>query len=322
MAVPIVAVSSRSVDQEFAQKIADANQLPFVVAIHPDEIREITEENPQALLFWDADIKGNETTYTPQSIRGIVGALVQSTKPHKVFAITDRPLNECKHLNNDQCFGHHMIRQYRTPAPALFSRLIAAVLIPRPFGMERYMPQGSDVKSIVLKESGQRRVAVQAVENVLQKNGNPERLSVQIAGAVDELLMNAIFDAPVDKDGYPFRKELDRSEDFPFSSNRCVELMISYSDEYYGIGVSDPFGTLKKETILGFVRQNFKKDEFSSSDQGASGGLGLNGIIQSGLSLVFISHPGVRTDVMIFFPKVKTYKEFKSGFRFLSLLSE
>ncbi len=52
-------------------------------------------------------------------------------------------------------------------------------------------------------------------------------------------------------------------------------------------------------------------------EQGA--GLGLLGTLHAGLSLLFIVKPGVRSDVMIFFPRTKSYKDFREGFRFLSI---
>jgi len=55
-------------------------------------------------------------------------------------------------------------------------------------------------------------------------------------------------------------------------------------------------------------------------DHGA--GLGLSGTIQAGLSLIFITRPGQRTEVLLFFPKAVTFKSFREGFRFLSVFAD
>src|SRR5690606_17614161 len=127
---------------------------------------------------------------------------------------------------------------------------------------------------------------------------------------IGELVMNCIFDAPVDDKGVQFKKHLDRSQNLVLSSHEAVEIQIAFSDQYFGICVADQFGTLKKETVLRFIRQDFKNSEFKMEGE-KKGGLGLNGIIQSGLSLLFICRPKVRTEVMLFFPRVKNFRDFR-----------
>jgi hypothetical protein len=83
--------------------------------------------------------------------------------------------------------------------------------------------------------------------------------------------------------------------------------------------------SLKKETLLRFLAQDFHNSAYdpvrSTAQSGAGAGLGLHGIHQAGLSLLFASAPGERTEVMIFFSMLASYKDFRSGFRFLSVLT-
>jgi hypothetical protein len=203
----------------------------------------------------------------------------------------------------------------------LFSKIVLASSIPYPFGLERYLPAGTAVQRVTLKRSSQKAAAIAAVQNVLERQRVTPRLAAMASQAVDELLMNAIFDAAVGQDGKPNKRNIPRDADFPLSAHEEVVLSLADAREYLAVQVADSYGSLDKNTVLRFLRQDFQATPYvpRTADKGA--GLGLHGIIQSGLSLLFVVRPGVRTEVSLFFKKAETFKEFRESFRFVSLMS-
>jgi hypothetical protein len=164
---------------------------------------------------------------------------------------------------------------------------------------------------------------MEASQTVLRKLGLPSRIASATSQAIDELLMNAIFDAPVDKQGSHSRKREMRNAEFELGVREQVELELGWSDVAIGVRVSDNFGSLTKEELLAFLSKNYQEAAFSPAKaerQEKGSGLGLYGITQSGLSVLFVSKPGVRTEVILIIPRAPDVRQFRSSFRFLSIL--
>ena len=266
--------------------------------------------------------KADEIAQSPAGSAAVAHVLSEHISPFKVFACTDGPLNESPHLFNNLVFGHHFFRRYHNPAPQIYSKLIAAALSPYPFGLLRFFPRGTTSQKLQIKRSGQKNAAVEAIRNFLLKKGVITRLATLGAQALDELIMNAIFDAPVTQDGTAFRRNRSRDEDFELKEEGAIEIeLATFADGYTGICVADQFGSFRKPELMKYLAKNFQENAYvvRSTDPGA--GLGINGMIQSGLSMLFVAKPGSRTEVMVFFANSPNYKIFRSnGFRFISIL--
>jgi hypothetical protein len=322
MATHLLLVSLRKQDIQFAERLSKLNEFPLKIVATSQELANCLIDHPQTITLWDADHEYAGDTSHPQSVPLIGRTLENLTLPQRVFAITDTPLNSNPVLLNTTAFGHHMFRRYESPAPELYAKLTQAAVTPRPFGLSTYMPGETQTQKLTLKKSSQRKAAVEAMQNVLDKSDVTGRLSALVAQALDQLLMNAIFDAPQNPPGTYIRKFLPRSSDFELNAKEQVTLEFARNDDLIGISVLDQWGTLRKEVVMSFLRKDYQKEsvKFKATDPGS--GLGLHGITQSGLSMLFVSRPKNQTEVMLFFPRTNSYKTFRSGFRFLSIISE
>jgi hypothetical protein len=88
-------------------------------------------------------------------------------------------------------------------------------------------------------------------------------------------------------------------------------------DQYLGICVIDQFGSITPTHVFRTLRAYFNNeaslgDVFTSADSG----FGMNGILQSGLSLKIACEPKKRTESLIFFPVAQSFRDFKTSFRF------
>lgn len=309
----LIVVSERPEDIRFAEFLAFANDLPLHKAATGEAFQKLAVENPRSIVYWDAQ---NEALAGP-----VAEALVKTTPPSRVFAVTDQPLNAYGHLAQAPVFGHHIFRRYEEPAPTLFPRLIGAALHPAPFGLERYFPESVKPTRIAITRSGQKRAAVDAIQAFFEKQQVNTRLAALVAQACDELIMNAIFDAPVLPNGMLLRRGTSRDADFELIEKEHVHLDMASSDDYVGICVSDQFGSLKKSLLMSFLSKDYQDQDYVLRKQDPGAGLGLHGIVQTGLSIMFLSKPAVRTEVMLFFAKNASFKTFRTGFRFLSVVA-
>lgn len=314
----LLLISEREDDLAFCGKLAKAVNFTFSYVPSRDQLKSFLIDHPECVVFWDCDHAEAGNEKSPKSVAAIGKILKDLGKPLKIFAITDKPINQYPYLFKAPVFGHHIFRRYQEPALQLYATIVQSLFVNYPFGLNRFFPEGTANQKVVLTASKQKGPAVQAVQNVLGKMGVTNRLTGIVAQAIDELIMNAIFDAP-HEDGEALRKSLPRSEAFLFSPGEEVWLEMMMSDKYIGICIADGYGTLKKDVILGFLRKNYQEENYTNKKGG--GGLGLNEIIHSGLSVLFICKPNTRTEVMLFFPRAGNYKEFREGIRFVSLIT-
>jgi hypothetical protein len=314
MPARILAISDRGADVMLAQHVATQTGLTCNTLSRPQAIQEFLLENPHTVAIWD--------TEDPREMAPFAKILYGRIPPHRVFAITDGAMNQYPHLFDFPIFGHHLQRRFMAPAPDLYARLVAAALTPSPFGVTRYFPKGTAIQKITLRRSSHKNAAVEALNRFLSKRGITSRLSQLAAQAADEMIMNAVFDAPVDAEGRTFRKDVDRHADFELKPEGGVDIEIACAEEYTGICVADTFGSLKRGHLMNLLKKDYQEHSYVVRSDERGAGLGVHGLIQAGLSLLFVCKPGFRTEVTAFFPNSKNYRDFRAGPRFLSILME
>jgi hypothetical protein len=313
MATNFLIVSEREDDLRFGEFLAFANDLPSKQIRTPEALQKAMFDFPKSVVLWDGGVADKAAP--------VAEILAKTTPSSRVFVVTDEPLNTYEHLASAPVFSHHFFRRYAEPAPTLFARLVGASLHPAPFGLKRYFPEDIAESDLVLTRSGQKRAAVDAIQTFFTKQNVNSRLSALVAQACDEMLMNAIFDAPVLPNGAPQRRGASRDADFELIEREHVHLQMASSDDYVGICVRDQFGSLKKSVLMNFLSRDYHDKGYVLRKNDPGAGLGLHGIIQSGLSMLFLSKPGLRTEVMVFFAKGGSYKNFRGGFRFCSVIA-
>lgn len=310
MSIQFLLISKNPEDLQFGQYLASVNEYGFFNSTDPKAINRLLLKHPKWIVYWDLD--------DPLNIDVVNTVVTRFVPPTNIFAVGGQELNQIQGLKTtSELFNHYMSRRYSDPAAEIYPKVVRATTDSRPFGVDRFFSKASKSQKITLKRSGHKAAAVEAVQNYVIKNGLNTRLAALVAKATDELIMNAIFDAP---GAFFSNSKTDRSEDFPLKDREQVEIEIASCNEYYGISVADNFGTLKKEVAIKFLMQDFTTKAYTPTAFGGAG-LGLHGVVASGLSVIFVSKPGVKTEVMLFFPRGKNYKEFRSGFKFLSIFA-
>jgi hypothetical protein len=313
-------ISDRRQDVDFTSRIAERNGWMFHHMGAVKEAREFLVENPETIVFWDMDHPQALNAGHVLSYVQVAQMLMKAVPAEQVFSLIDNPLNETPHFLNFPAFGHHVFRQYDAAGQQIIAGITDACLRLVPFGASRYLPIGAHVQKVTLKKSNQRGAAIEAISNVLTKKSLPPRLISLAAQATDEMLMNAIFDAPVDDTGNQYRRQVERTDVFDLKDREVVTLEIGLTPAYMVISVTDRFGSLERDAIMASLRKAYQKQKYQAKG-GPSAGLGVYGMIQSGLSLVYICAAKRRTQAVLFVPMVTDFKSFRTSFRFFSVVA-
>lgn len=317
----LILISERPEDGKFFEPMARYLKMQFVRAVQFDEIVEALIQRSGAIVLWDLDHPGALEAKHPLNFKVVQSALLESSDPARVFALTDKTVNKYEELfarltASRRLFHHNLLRRYDVAAFKAMARLLLKSTQPLPRGIAEYFPEGARTQKITLRKAEHRFAAVGAIESFIKKLSGDDRIASKVAQATDELLMNAIFDAATDRDGKRTRTLLDRKARFDFAAREQVELEFAATEEYLGVCVTDYFGSLAVDSVLNATGQSFFGQDYKPRKIGPGAGLGIYGIVESGLSLVYCCEPRKRTDSLVLFPRTKSYKAFKAGFRF------
>jgi len=170
---------------------------------------------------------------------------------------------------------------------------IKKVLSRNIFGMEKYGVKPA--KSVFLSNSGEKAEVLRQVRFFYRKQGVSESLLQRVSAAMDEMIMNAVFDAPKKADGTPLYYHRARSSLIDLPPTQWPEIAYGISRNELAFSVSDRFGTFDQETFFSFVnRLRLQKSIHPSGGKGA--GMGLFLIFRAVDEMVINVNPGRRTE--------------------------
>ena len=308
----LLVISSNPKDHIFAQELGREIEREIQVTNSAASIEQTLIDEPQTIVLLEAD----DLAVFRQHAKMIYGRVSRS----RVFIVTNNPLNEYPGLFEVQIFGHHLRRRFSPPAARVIGKIMLASVSPNPFGIERYFSPDDDVRvqKIDLNLSSKKTPAVEAVRNFLSKTGTADRLASKVAQAADELLMNAIYDAPVLKDGTHYRHGVSRQSSFDIDGG--VTLSFAEAETYAAISVMDAFGSVDREKIMFCLKKDYREANYIVRPSAQGVGLGLSSIILSDLSIQIITRPKMKTEAVLFFPKVSKFKDIRTSFNFFGVI--
>jgi DNA-binding response OmpR family regulator len=160
------------------------------------------------------------------------------------------------------------------------------------FGAEKYLLWGTELRATTLTRASQRAHIVGELAEQIRARGQSARVASMAMLVADELLSNAVHNAPVDDGGAHYRADLPRGGEIELDPRHEVVLRWGCDGRYLAIEVTDRFGSLDRETILRALVPNGVKDG------SAGAGMGIALAYRSCDHLVFNLAPGKRTEVI------------------------
>ncbi|MEQ1665036.1 MAG: cyclic nucleotide-binding domain-containing protein [Bdellovibrionales bacterium] len=186
---------------------------------------------------------------------------------------------------------------------------VAKICGPNIFGLEKYLAVGVEVKDLAIKSSTERQMLNEKMREHFVRLGVRGSILDQVSSVLEELLMNAIYDAPTDKKGRPIYNMLERTEKVELKPQEQGVFRFATDGTLVAISVEDPFGALTAKIIMKYLESCYGGQAGVMQSEKGGAGRGLHMIIENSLFVVFNINPGKQTEVIAFFNVVPGSKE-------------
>lgn len=148
----------------------------------------------------------------------------------------------------------------------------------------------------MLARASKREARFERIHEFFAKHGLSSRTLSAIHEVCEELVMNALYDAPLEA-GY-FKKAVPRTQDVELPANRACEISYGFDRGKVFVRVRDPFGALTRSRLLEVLhRCNSGQVQLDESRGGA--GLGLWRVFSSASTISMTVIPGQLTDILV-----------------------
>ncbi len=226
--------------------------------------------------------------------------LARTSERTHIAVITDNaPLQEFTKLLNDVRINHIISREEIDRGVFVTAQKLLSGDI---FGIERYLPEGTPVHYCRLNDFAGRGKAIDTVLDFAKESKIRSRLREGIGQVCEELLMNALYDAPVDEAGVQVFAEIDPHDRVETCSPRPVSIRYAATETQFAIAVRDRYGRLAKNTIIAYINKCLTSD--NQIDRKAYGaGLGLYIVANAAASYVVNVAYDIATEVICTFDR-------------------
>ncbi len=160
------------------------------------------------------------------------------------------------------------------------------------FGAEKYLLWGTQLAETTVMRGSQRAELVGQLSEEVRARGQSARVASMAMLVADELISNAVHNAPVDANGHHYRRELPRDQELELDDAHQVRVRWGCDARYLAIEVTDRFGSLDRDTILAALAKNDVRES------GSGAGMGVALAYRSCDHLVFNLSPGRRTEIV------------------------
>ena len=159
-----------------------------------------------------------------------------------------------------------------------------------------------------------RDALVARVESYVASMGMPKRVSESLGELAHELLMNAMFDAPIDEQGKP-KYANDRKASLVLPETEQPHFRVAADGTRVAVQVTDRFGRLRRNHIFNGLARGLDGGEIDTSHGGA--GLGMVVCHNSTVAMFYDVIPEQKTEVTGIFDMDLNLREFRTRARSL-----
>lgn len=258
----------------------------------PARIVEVArEERPAAILF-DHDHAG------PAAL--ILARRLHDACPHAALVVLCHPSppDDVATLLAEPWF-HHLLA---LGSPWFMEELAATLAKLRGrdlFGLEAFLPWGTHIVECPIASSDDKQKVFGHIERFMDAIGVRARLVQKLCAIADEMLMNAVYDAPRDRDSsaHVFA-ELSRQTRVDLAPEQRPTLRFASDGRVFGLSITDPFGGLGPDTLRRYIAKGLRRGDDQIDRKRGGAGLGLF-ILFDGLNSMCLNlDPGRRTEVV------------------------
>ncbi|MGZ3817943.1 MAG: cyclic nucleotide-binding domain-containing protein, partial [Bdellovibrio sp.] len=175
---------------------------------------------------------------------------------------------------------------------------------------------GVDVKTKQVVSSTQREELRNELTSYFKKMGIRSTVLERMNTAAEELLMNAVYDAPVNINGKALFNHFSRKSEIKLDTHQQSILSYASDGVLLAVSVKDPFGALTKDIIIDYLLSCYNGQAGTLNTGKAGAGRGLHQIIEAADITVFNVKKGVRTEVICMFHTDGQKREAQPSFHY------
>ena len=229
--------------------------------------------------------------WTAEPLRRSLRFLVESTRPERSEA------GERQRAGIDHVLAR---RDFESPPRAwevvMVARRLASPGAPPP--LAAYLDWGAATTDLDVRATADRDVAVARIQELVASLQVPRRVAEMFGEIAHELIMNAMYDAPVDTSGRP-RYAADRKVDVRLADHERPAVRLACDGSRLVLQVRDPFGRLERRHVFDGLARGLASGELDRSHGGA--GMGLVVCHNASSALFFDVARGRHTEVTAVF---------------------
>ncbi len=253
--------------------------------------QELLDQQAYDILFVDSEF-----------IELTAHAYQKYPKIQSVFMTQDEPSHYIQILKDYPFLGNIVSRnpEDRTFTLKNILTTVSKLTSQNIFGLEKYLSWGVDIHRHAVTCSQTRGELVDAMEADFKLLGIRRNMLTRCKMVAEELLMNAIYDAPVDVHGKQLYNHLPRTTPVQLDGEQSGTFRYACDGLLLAIAVEDPFGALDRETILTYIMECYSGGQTRMKQEGGAG-LGLFQIMEMSDLLVINVKPRLKTEVIALF---------------------
>jgi hypothetical protein len=225
-------------------------------------------------------------------------------KAHITALVPKAPLASLTTLLRDHRCNHVLVGDVADGSEAEHGLHVTAqkLLTGDIFGIEKYLPTGTPVNYFRMRDFQGRSTAIDTVLKFAEDAGIRRQVRAAIGQVCEELLMNALYDAPVDDRGNQIFAEVEPHARVDSMSPRPVSIRYAATEDQFAVAVRDRFGRLAKNTILDYINKCLHSEQqIDRKTYGA--GLGLYLVANAAAGYVVNVAFGMATEVVCTFDR-------------------
>jgi hypothetical protein len=204
--------------------------------------------------------------------------------------------------------------------PEDFIITVTKLLHGQVFGLQKYFPWGVTLYNMEISSYEEKARALDVLNAYAELAGARGPVRDRMALVAEELIMNALYHAPVDDKGTRKYEHLPRKELARMTFDKKVKITCASNGQHFAVAVTDSYGSLEKDTVVKFLSKGTHK-ELEPEQRESGAGLGLVTGLKNASKLVFNLAPGMGTEVIALFD-LDLMAKGRSGVRSVHVFTE
>ena len=169
------------------------------------------------------------------------------------------------------------------------------------FGIDKYVDSfGADISTLQITDAELRDEVVQNIQDYAKWLGCGRDMCNRIVTVADELITNAVYNAPRDEHGQPRYASTDRREKISLDPWEYVQVRFASDGQVFALSVTDWFGGLSVNTVRKILTRCLtKRDQIEQKAGGA--GIGMYTAFNAANQLIINVEQAERTEIIAVF---------------------